>query len=225
MAYRVTLLPGDGIGPEVMQQAKEVLDEVTRGVGLRFELEEIPCGGQYYLKHGSRDWPEGSEEKCEKADLILLGAVGWPAPDGKGPVTMSNGQMAGWSPVIGNRMRLDLYANVRPVNLWPGIRHRIHGANVTVWDARKVDMVIVRENTEGLYSGIGGFQSTGGRRNLAIDTRVITRAGSEREIRYAFELSKRPNNGAPKNGKQRVTVIAKTNVLKTSQLVHDVFRE
>ena len=225
MAYRVTLLPGDGIGPEVMQQAKEVLDEVTRGVGLRFELEEIPCGGQYYLKHGSRDWPEGSEEKCEKADLILLGAVGWPSPDGKGPVTMSNGQMAGWSPVIGNRMRLDLYANVRPVKLWPGIRHRIHGANVTVWDARKVDMVIVRENTEGLYSGIGGFQSTGGRRNLAIDTRVITRACSERVIRYAFELSKRRNKGAPKDGKKRVTAIAKDNVLKGCQLFLEVFRE
>src|SRR5713101_3607029 len=191
MAYRVTLLPGDGIGPEVMQQAKEVLDEVTRGVGLRFELEEIPCGGQYYLKHGSRDWPEGSEEKCEKADLMLL----------------------------------DLYANVRPVNLWPGIRHRIHGANVTVWDARKVDMVIVRENTEGLYSGIGGFQSTGGRRNLAIDTRVITRAGSERVIRYAFELSKRRNKGAPKDGKKRVTAIAKDNVLKGCQLFLEVFRE
>jgi 3-isopropylmalate dehydrogenase len=225
MAYRVTLLPGDGIGPEVMQQAKEVLDEVTRGLGLRFELEEIPCGGQYYLKHGSRDWPEGSEEKCEKADLILLGAVGWPSPDGKGPVTMFNGQMAGWSPVIGNRMRLDLYANVRPVKLWPGIRHRIHGANVTVWDARKVDMVIVRENTEGLYSGIGGFQSTGGRRNLAIDTRVITRAGSERVIRYAFELSKRRNKGAPKDGKKRVTAIAKDNVLKGCQLFLEVFRE
>jgi 3-isopropylmalate dehydrogenase len=223
--YRVTLLPGDGIGPEVMRQAQEVLEEVSRSTGLRFELEEIPCGGQYYLRHGSRDWPEGSEEKCERADLILLGAVGWPSPDGKGPVTMSNGQMAGWSPVIGNRMRLDLYANVRPVKLWPGVRHRIHGDNILVWDARKVDMVIVRENTEGLYSGIGGFQSSGGLRNLAIDTRVITRAGSERVIRYAFELSKRRNRGAPKDGKKRVTAIAKDNVLKGCQLFLEVFRE
>jgi len=223
--YRVTLLPGDGIGPEVMRQAQEVLEEVSRSTGLRFELEEIPCGGQYYLRHGSRDWPEGSEEKCERADLILLGAVGWPSPDGKGPVTMSNGQMAGWSPVIGNRMRLDLYANVRPVKLWPGVHHRIHGDNVLVWDARKVDMVIVRENTEGLYSGIGGFQSSGGLRNLAIDTRVITRAGSERVIRYAFELSKRRNRGAPKDGKKRVTAIAKDNVLKGCQLFLEVFRE
>jgi len=223
--YRVTLLPGDGIGAEVMRQAQEVLEEVSRSTGLRFELEEIPCGGQYYLRHGSRDWPEGSEEKCERADLILLGAVGWPSPDGKGPVTMSNGQMAGWSPVIGNRMRLDLYANVRPVKLWPGVRHRIHGDNVLVWDARKVDMVIVRENTEGLYSGIGGFQSSGGRRNLAIDTRVITRAGSERVIRYAFELSKQRNKGAPKDGRKRVTAIAKDNVLKGCQLFLEVFRE
>ena len=223
--YRVTLLPGDGIGAEVMRQAQEVLEEVSRSTGLRFELEEIPCGGQYYLRHGSRDWPEGSEEKCERADLILLGAVGWPSPDGKGPVTMSNGQMAGWSPVIGNRMRLDLCANVRPVKLWPGVRHRIHGDNVLVWDARKVDMVIVRENTEGLYSGIGGFQSSGGRRNLAIDTRVITRAGSERVIRYAFELSKQRNKGAPKDGRKRVTAIAKDNVLKGCQLFLEVFRE
>jgi 3-isopropylmalate dehydrogenase len=225
MAYRVTLLPGDGIGPEVMIQAREVLDEVSRGTGVKFELEEIPCGGQYYLKHGSRDWPEGSEEKCEKADLILLGAVGWPSPDGKGPVIMSSGQMAGWSPVIGNRMRLDLFANVRPVKLWPGVRHRIHGANVTVWDARKVDMVIVRENTEDLYSGIGGFQLVGTQRELAIDTRVITRKCSERVIRYAFELSKRRAKGAPKDGKKRVTAIAKDNVLKGCQLFLEVFRE
>jgi len=225
MAYRVTLLPGDGIGPEVMTQARSVLDEVSRDTDLKFEFEEIPCGGQYYLKHGSRDWPEGSEEKCEKADLILLGAVGWPSPNGKGPVTMASGQMAGWSPVIGNRMHLDLYANVRPVKLWPGVRHRIHGSNVTVWDARKVDMVIVRENTEGLYSGIGGFQMLGGRRNLAVDTRIITRKGSERVIRCAFELSRRRGKGAPKDGKKRVTAIAKDNVLKGCQLFLEVFHE
>lgn len=225
MAYRITLLPGDGIGPEVMVQARAVLDEVSRAGKVQFELEEIPCGGQYYLRHGSRDWPEGSEEKCEKADLILLGAVGWPSPDGKGPVTMANGQMAGWSPVIGNRMRLDLYANVRPVKLWPGVRHRIHGAHQTVWDDRKVDMVIVRENTEDLYSGIGGFQSVGKQRTLAIDTRVITRKASERVIRYAFELARRRSKGAPKDKKKRVTAIAKENVLRGCQLFLEVFRE
>ena len=225
MAYRITLLPGDGIGPEVMAQARAVLEEVTRGGRIEFDVEEIPCGGQFFLRHGSRDWPEGSEEKCEAADLILLGAVGWPSPDGKGPVTMPNGQMAGWSPVIGNRMRLDLYANVRPVKLWPGVRHRIHGAHQTVWDARNVDMVIVRENTEGLYSGIGGFQSVGKQRTMAIDTRVITRKGSERVIRYAFELAQRRAKGAPKDKKKRVTAIAKENVLKGCQLFLEVFRQ
>ena len=225
MSYQVTLLPGDGIGPEVMAQARGVLDEVSRGRKIKFELDEIPCGGQYYLKHAPRDWPEGSEEKCEKADLILLGAVGWPSPDGKGPVIMSNGQMAGWSPVIGNRMRLDLYANVRPVKLWPGVSHRIHGGHQTVWDARKVDMVIVRENTEGLYSGIGGFQTVGNQRHLAIDTRVITRHGSERVIRYAFELSRQRAKGAPKDKKKRVTAIAKENVLRGCQLFLEVFHE
>jgi len=94
-----------------------------------------------------------------------------------------------------------------------------------VWDARKVDMIIVRENTEGLYSGIGGFHASGGRRNLAIDTRVITRGGSERVIRHAFELSKRRAKGAPKDGKKRVTAIAKDNVLKGCQLFLEVFRE
>src|SRR5260370_40636756 len=122
-------------------------------------------------------------------------------------------------------MRLDLYANVRPVKLWPGIRHRIHGANVTVWDARKVDMVIVRENTEGLYSGIGGFQSTGGRRNLAIDTRVITRAGLERGNRYAVELSKRRNKGEAKDGKKRATGVSRDNGLQGGQRFLEVVAE
>ena len=98
-------------------------------------------------------------------------------------------------------------------------------ANVTVWDARKVDMVIVRENTEGLYSGIGGFQAVGGKRNLAIDTRVITRKSSERVIRHAFDLARQRSKGAPKDGKKRVTAIAKDNVLKGCQLFLEVFRE
>jgi 3-isopropylmalate dehydrogenase len=102
--------------------------------GVRFEVEEIPCGGQYYLEHGSRDWPEGAEERCAAADVILLGAVGWPTATGA-PVTMKDGKMAGWSPVIGNRARLDLYANVRPVKLYPGVSHRIHGKQKPVWDA------------------------------------------------------------------------------------------
>ncbi len=222
MAYDVVLLPGDGIGREVMREGRKILDEVVARTNARFELTEIPCGGQYYLEHG-RDWPEGSEARCEKADVIFLGAVGWPSPTGRGPVTMENGKMAGFSPVIGNRGRLDLYANIRPVKLLPGVQQRIHGKHIRVWEPGNVDIVFLRENTEGLYCGVGGF--TGNPRSTAIDTRVITRAASERIIRKAFEVSRRRGKGAPKDGKKRVTCIAKDNVLKGCQLFVEVFEQ
>src|SRR5687767_12764089 len=107
MKIHVVVLPGDGTGPEVMAQGLRVLRTVGALTNTEFEVEEIPCGGQYYLEHG-RDWPEGAEERCRAADVIFLGAVGWPGADGA-PVTMPDGRMAGWSPVIGNRTRLDLY--------------------------------------------------------------------------------------------------------------------
>ena len=222
--YRVVTLPGDGTGPEVMRAALDVLRAVEKAGIARFAVEEIACGGQYYLAHGGSDWPAGSEEKCAAADVILLGAVGWPSPDGS-PVKLPDGRMAGWSPVIGNRSRLDLYANVRPVKLYPGVSHRIHGKIRKVWDDALVDMVMIRENTEGLYSGVGGVLAPGGRSQVAIDTRVITRASSERVIRYAFELCRRRGRGAPKDGKKRVTCIVKDNVLRGCQMFHEIFRE
>jgi isocitrate/isopropylmalate dehydrogenase len=227
MAYDVLLLPGDGIGPEVMREGRAVVETVARLTGVKFDLSTLECGGQYYLAHastGGRDWPEGSEERCAKADLILLGAVGWPSPSGSGPVTMPDGKMAGWSPVIGNRARLDLYANMRPVKLLPGVQHRVHGKHKTVWEAGKVDIVFFRENTEGLYSGIGGILAPGGKKTTAVDTRVITRTASERIIRRAFETS-RKRNGAPKDKKKRVTCIAKDNVLRGCQMFVEIFTE
>ena len=220
----VVVLPGDGTGPEVMAQGLRVLRTACAWASVPLTVEEIPCGGQFYAKHGMRDWPEGSEERCAAADVILLGAVGWPSPDGS-PLTMKDGKMAGWSPVIGNRIRLDLYANVRPVRLYKGVRHRIHGRPQQVWDPDKVDMVIVRENTEGLYSGAGGILAPGGKAKVAIDDRIITRDGSERVIRFAFELAKGRDRGAPKDGKKRVTAILKDNVLRGCQLFGQVFRE
>ncbi|RMH41904.1 MAG: isocitrate/isopropylmalate dehydrogenase family protein [Deltaproteobacteria bacterium] len=223
--YDIVLLPGDGIGVEIAEQARRVLDTVARATGVTFQVEEIPCGGQFYLEHGARDWPEGSEEKCAAADVILLGAVGWPSPTGTGPVTMPDGKMAGWSPVIGNRTRLNLYANVRKVKLLPGVRHRISGRHQQVWQPGSVDMVFVRENTEDLYAGMGGTLAPGGRAVLATDTRVITRAASERVIRYAFELCRRRDRGAPKDGKKRVTCIAKDNVMQGCKLFASIFAE
>lgn len=225
MAYKLVTLGGDGTGPEVMREGMRVLNAVSGVLGVAWEVEDIPCGGQFYLQHGSRDWPEGAEERCSAADLILLGAVGWPSPTGSGPVLMKDGKMAGYSPVIGNRTRLNLYANVRPVKLYEGVQHRIHGANKQVWQPGQVDMVIIRENTEGLYSGMGGKLAPGGKVDLATDTRVITRRASEQVIRHAFELCQKRNKGAPKDGKLRVTAIVKDNVLHGCQLFAQVFKE
>lgn len=223
MAYNVVTLGGDGIGPEVMAQGVRVLEAVSKPLGIEWNIEDIPCGGKFYLEHGSRDWPEGSEEKCEAADMILLGAVGWPDPNTRGPVTMKNGKMAGYSAVIGNRTKLDLYANVRPVKLYKGVQHRVHGKHQQVWTPGQVDMVILRENTEGLYAGMGGKLSPGGITEVATDVRVITRRGSEQVIRHAFELCKRRNKGAPRDGKLRVTAIVKDNVLHGDHLFRDLF--
>lgn len=225
MAYKLVTLGGDGTGPEVLDQGLKVLDAVSEKLGLSWDREEIPCGGEYYLKHGDSDWPAGSQEKCAGADLILLGAVGWPDPDGSGPVTMKDGKMAGFSPVIGNRINLNLFANVRPVKLYPGVAHRIHGSNKVVWEAGKVDMIIVRENTEGLYAPTGGKLTPAGKTDVGIDTRVITRRASEQVIRHAFEICKARDRGAPKDGKKRVTAILKDNVLHGCQMFRDIFFE
>ena len=223
--YQIVLLPGDGIGVEVADEARALIGLVAGRLGVGLDLEEIPCGGDFYLKDGRRDWPEGAEERCRAADAILLGAVGWPAPDGSGPVTMSGGRMAGYSAVIGNRVALDLYANVRPVRLFPGVAHLISGQARQVWAPDKVDLVIVRENTEGLYAGMGGTLRTGGVATVATDTRLITRAASERVIRVAFELARSRGRGAPRDRVKRVTCIVKNNVLEGCRLFAEVFRE
>ncbi len=218
--YQLVALPGDGIGIEVMAEARALLELVSQRIGVAFEVDEIECGGKYYLEHGqTRDWPEGSEEKCRAADAILLGAVGWSGPDGT-PVMMADGKMAGWSPVIGNRTHLDLYANVRPIKCLEGMKHGISGKFTPVWGPENVDMVIIREGTEGLYSGIGELGIA-----KATDLRVITRHASERVIRTAFELSRARGHGAPGDGKKRVTCIAKHNVLQGCRLFVSVFKE
>lgn len=221
-SYDIVMLPGDGIGPEVSIHARALLETVADKSGVTLNIEDIQCGGKFYLEHGSRDWPEGAEEKCAAADAVLLAAVGWPSPGG-GPVTMKNGKMAGWSPVIGNRALLDLYANVRPVKLLPGIKHGISGSFQQMWRPENVDMVIIRENTEGLYAGMGGVLSRGGVEELATDTRVITRTASERIIRKGFELAAQ-RNGAPGDGKKRVTCIVKNNVLDGCRLFTRLFQ-
>jgi 3-isopropylmalate dehydrogenase len=124
--------------------------------------------------------------------------------------------------VIGNRTRLELYANVRPVKLLPGVQHKIHGVHKQVWEAGKVDMVIVRENTEDLYCGMGGILRAGGTATAATDVRLITRAGCERIIRYAFKVCAE-RDGAPADGVKRLTAIVKNNVLEGCRMFVEIF--
>jgi isocitrate/isopropylmalate dehydrogenase len=210
--YRIALLPGDGIGVEVVGHARRVLDAVVP-----LDYDEIPCGAEYFLAHG-RDWPEGSEERCAAADAILLGAIGWPTAGG-GTTLRPDGKMAGWSAIVGNRRALDLYANIRPVKLLPGVRHLISGRHRQVWEPDDVDIVFFRENTEDLYSGVGGTMPAAG---VAIDTRIITRTASERIVRRAFEAAAaraRPGRSS------RVTCVVKDNILQGCRLFSAVFEE
>ena len=217
VAHRIVLLAGDGTGPEVMREAVKVLKAVESGFGLSFDFVPYPCGGKHYLETGE-EWPDGAFESCKAADAILLGAVGIPE------ARLPNGDLAGSGVIFGLRFGLDLYANVRPTKLYPNVRHKVHDAFKSVWEPDKVDLVIVRENTEGLYTPARGVLSRGGTDELAIDSRVITRKGAERVIRFAFELSKQ-RDGAPGDGKKRVTCVDKSNVTAGDRLWRKVYDE
>ena len=217
MALKIVILAGDGTGPEVMREAVKILKTVEASYGLSFDLVPYPCGGQYYLESGE-EWPDNAFESCKSADAILLGAVGVPE------ARLPNGDIAGAGVVFGLRFGLDLYANVRPTKLYPGVRHKIHDAFVEVWKPGKVDFVIVRENTEGLYTPARGFLDRGGSKELAVDARVITRKGAERVIRFAFELAG-ARAGAPADKKHRVTCVDKSNVTAGDRLFREVYDE
>src|SRR2546425_8242551 len=214
MAHKLVLLAGDGTGPEVMREAVKVLKAVQDSFGVSFDTFPFPAGGQYYMDTGA-EWPDGAFESCKAADAILLGAVGLP------DVSLPNGDLAGVGVVFGLRFGLDLYANVRPTKLYPNVLHKVHEHFKQVWEPDKVDFVIVRENTEGLYTPARGFLSRGGIDELAVDSRIITRKGAERVIRYAFELSTR-RKGAPGDGKSRVTCVDKSNVVAGDRLFRKV---
>lgn len=217
MAYKVVLLPGDGVGPEVMREGTKILKAVEDTFGVRFDKIPIPCGGQHYLDTGE-EWPDGAFESCKSADAILLGAVGIPE------ATLSNGDIAGIGVLFGLRFGLDLYANVRPTKLYPNVRHKVHDTFKQVWEPGKVDFVIVRENTEGLYTPARGYLDRGGMKELAVDNRVITRKGTERVVRFAFDVSK-ARRGAPADGRRRVTCVDKSNVTAGCKLFRAVYDE
>ncbi len=216
--YKIVILPGDGIGKDVIWEATKVLEAVEEVYPVNFERETFPCGGEYYLETG-KEWPEEAFEVCKNnADAILLGAIGHPK------AILPNGDLAGTDVVFGLRFGLDLYANLRPTKLYPNVMHKISNEFKQVWQPGKVDFVCVRENTEGCYTPIRGYLARGGSRELAVDGRTITRKGSERVIKFAFELAKR-RNGAPYDGKSRVTCVDKSNVLAGCRLFRQIYGE
>ncbi len=217
MAFKIIVLPGDGVGPEVVREGIKVLKTVEDVYGLEFNLVPYPCGGKHYLEMGE-EWPDGAFESCRTSDAILLGAIGYPG------ALLPNGDLAGAGVVFGLRFGLDLYANVRPTKLYPNVRHMVHGSPKEVWEPGKVDFVIVRENTEGLYAPIRGTLRRGGLEELAVDNQVVTRKGAERVIRFAFEVSMK-RKGAPADGKRRVTCVDKSNVLDGCRFFRRVYDE
>ena len=232
-AYRLTVLAGDGTGPEVIAEALRVIEAFQQHSPVSFEITEIPCGGQYYLETGE-EWPEGSFEHCrDNSDSILLGAIGW--PDARLP----NGDIAGGQVILGLRSGLKLYANVRPIKLYPGVQHKVHGVHQQVWQPDMVDMVMIRENTEGLYHSLlrRMEQKAKGEKDepivieefpglegeVAWDPRPISRKGSERVINFAFDLARHRHRkmGVP----QSVTCVDKSNVTRGCRLFRGIFKE
>jgi isocitrate/isopropylmalate dehydrogenase len=214
--YEIVLFPGDGTGPEVLREGRKVLEALSEGGVAPWHLTEFPGGGQYFLQTG-REWEPEAEAASRRADAILLGAVGWPG------ATLPNGDLAGRALVLGLREGLDLFANVRPCRLYPGVLHKISGTYREVWSPKCVDMVIVRENTEDLYTPARGRLKRGGETEVTVDTRIITRKGSERVIRYAFELARARRRGAPADGVKRVTCIDKSNVMEGCRFFRETF--
>jgi 3-isopropylmalate dehydrogenase len=216
--YKIVVLPGDGTGPEVIHEAKKVLLATSETYGLDLDILDIPCGSDYYKKTGL-EWPEDAFKICrDEADAILLGAVG---PHKKRPLEKPN---EGSSMLFGLRFGLDLYANVRPVKLYPNVRHRISSEFKQVWEPKNVNFVVIRENTEGLYAPARGVISRAENVELAVDNRLITRKGAHRVIRFAFELSKL-RDGTPNEGKKKVTCVDKSNVLQGCLLFRKVYDE
>ena len=230
--FSIAILPGDGTGREVALEAQKILDTISQNTNIGFEMTEIACGGQNYQETGE-EWAEGSFEFCrDEADAIFLGAIGHPG------AYLPNGDLAGGSVILGLRSGLDLYANVRPVKLFDGVMHKVHGKFRQIWEPEMVDMTILRENTEGLYHSLlkrasnraqglpeytipeVDFPDLHG--EVVYDPRPISSHGTERLVKMGFEIAK-IRNGAPLDGVSRVSCIDKSNVTRGCQLFRRTF--
>jgi tartrate dehydrogenase/decarboxylase/D-malate dehydrogenase len=188
--YRVAVIPGDGIGHEVTPAAMRAIDAVAARVDARFGWESFPWGSEHYLQHG-RMMPEDALDRLRPFDAILFGAVGDPRIQDN--VTL-NGLLL---PI---RRGFDQYACLRPAVLYQGVRTPLAGRK-----AGDIDFVVVRENTEGEYAQVGGTLHGGHSHEVAVQSAVFTRHGTERVIRFAFELARR------RNRKRLLTSVTKSN--------------
>ncbi|GBD28384.1 D-malate dehydrogenase [decarboxylating] [bacterium HR31] len=200
--YRVAVIPGDGIGREVVPEGVRVLEAAARRFGFQVQAVEFPWGCGYYLEHGVMMPPDGLQQ-LRAFDAVLLGAVGDPrVPD----------HVSLWGLLLPIRKRFDLYVNLRPVRLLEGVPGPLAGRT-----SADVDMVFVRENTEGEYAGVGGRVAEGTPEEVALQTAVYTRRGTERVVRYAFELARRR--------RKRLASVTKSNALQYTAVLWDEVTE
>ncbi len=204
MAHHIAVIPGDNVGPEVMKEGLKVLRKLeSLGYG-SFQFTQFPWGANHYLETGSV-MPEEGTDVLKAFDAIYFGAHGDPArvPE----------RVTGQGLVHRIRKAFDQYVNLRPLRLLPGVVSPIRGKD-------QIGFVVVRENSEGEYSDLGGRLHAGTPDELAVQTTVITRRGAERVMRFAFELARK------RNGKKRVTCATKSSALPHSMALWDqIFSE
>ena len=189
---KIAVLPGDGTGPEVIAEALKVLAVAAEKTGFKYETEEFDFGGERYLRT-NEVLPESAVDDLRQFDTILLGAIGH--PDVK-PGILEKGIL------LHLRFELDQYINLRPVKLYPNVPTPLADKGPD-----EIDFVVVRENTEGIYTGAGGFHKKGTADEIAVQESINTRKGVERCVRYAFDFCRRRNKD------KTLTLCGKTNVL------------
>ena len=190
--YDIAVVPGDGTGPEVLAEGVKVLKAAADKYGFTVKLTDYDLGGDRYLKDGSL-LPEGVVQELRGQHAIYLGAIGHP---GVKPGILEKGIL------LKMRFELDLYINLRPVVLYPGVPTPLADKG-----PEQIDFVVVRENTEGLYAGAGGILKKGTPQEVATQESINTRFGVERCLRYAFQYAQRRNRD------KKLTLCGKTNVL------------
>jgi len=178
MVYKIALIPGDGIGKEVIPEGVRVLEKLAAVFDFQLQFTEFPYSCAYYRKHGEMMPPDGLN-RLEPFDAILLGAVGDPTvPD----------HVSLWGLLLPIRRAFDQYVNLRPVQLLPGVKSPLAGRK-----SEDIDFVVVRENTEGEYSDIGGRLYFGTEREVVVQESIFSKLGVDRILRFAFDLAlKRP---------------------------------